>query len=226
MVRLVFALAGLAAVLTPATGAAQGKAQAAREVAEYLTAKFGRGAAAEGVEALGARLSGLVGRHGDDVLLAVRNTGPRGLELIAGAGEHTPAVVKLLARHGDDAVWVVSRPKSLAVFVKYGDDAGRALVRHGSLAESLVGSHGLPAAAALNAVSARQARRLVMMAEDGLLADAPGVFKAVAKSGDAAVDFLFRHRTRWRDAAILAVVLADVDDYLAGRRVLPPEPGR
>ena len=85
------------------------KSAAAREVAEYVVKKFGKEAGEEGVELLAKKIETLAVRHGDEVFEAVRKVGPRAIRYAEEAGENGPRAIGLMARFGDDAVWVRGR---------------------------------------------------------------------------------------------------------------------
>ena len=210
------ALFGLA---IPSISVAQGKAALAREAAEYVMTKFGKDAAEVGVETLTRKIETLAIKHGDDVFLAVRKVGPRTLRIVEEAGEHGLESVKLMARYGDDAVWVVAKKNRLAIFVKYGDDAAESMMKHGEIAEPLLVSFGKPAAGAMKAVNSQNARRLAMMADDGQLAkigQTSELLEVVAKYGDRAADFVWRNKGALTVAAALTAFLANPESFLDG----------
>jgi hypothetical protein len=79
---------------------AQGKVKAAKELAEFLIAKFGSKAGAN-VPALAGRIEGIAVKYGDDALAAVRKGGPSACHLIESAGANGAKAVKVLATHGE-----------------------------------------------------------------------------------------------------------------------------
>lgn len=195
------------------------KSKAAREAAEYVFRKFGKEGGEEGVRSLTRRLEALVTRHGDDALVAVRKSGPVALHLAEEAGPHAGPVVKLLARHGDDAVWVVSHPRRLRLFVEYGDSAAEAMMRHRGVAEPLIEAFELPAVRALNSVSSKNGRRLTTMLEDGeltKLSQPRAVLDVIGRYGDRAMEFVWKHKGALATAAVLAAFLADPEPFLEG----------
>lgn len=219
MLHRVIILAACFAVASPGVSLAQGKAALAREAAEYVIRKFGKEAAEVGVETLTQKLETLAVKHGDDVFLAVRKVGPRTIRIIEEAGEHGLESVKLMARYGDDAVWVVAKKNRMAIFVKYGDDAAETMMKHGEIAEPLLSSFGKPAAGALKSVSSQNARRLAMLADDGQLAkigQTPELLEVVAKYGDRAADFIWQNKGALTVAAALAAFLANPEPFLDG----------
>lgn len=218
-VHRVIILAACFVVASPGVSLAQGKAALAREAAEYVMRKFGKEAAEVGVETLTQKLETLAVKHGDDVFLAVRKVGPRTIRIIEEAGEHGLESVKLMARYGDDAVWVVAKKNRMAIFVKYGDDAAETMMKHGEIAEPLLSSFGKPAAGALKSVSSQNARRLAMLADDGQLAkigQTPELLEVVAKYGDRAADFIWQNKGALTVAAALAAFLANPEPFLDG----------
>jgi hypothetical protein len=216
--RVVF-LAALVAFALPNICHAQGKAALAREAAEYVMRKFGKEAAEVGVETLTRKIETLAIKYGDDVFLAVRKVGPRTLRIVEEAGEHGLASVKLMARFGDEAVWVVANKNRLAIFVKYGDNAAESMMKHGEIAEPLLVSLGKPAAGAMKAVNSQNARRLAMMADEGQLAKigrTSELLEVVAKYGDRAADFVWRNKGALTVAAALTAFLANPEPFLDG----------
>ena len=203
---------------------AQAKGKAVREVAEYLIRKFGKETAGETVESLTRRLERLVVRHGDDVLEAVEKGGFRALSALEKTAERSPQLVKLLIRYGDEAVWIVERPKSTAIFLKYGDDAARALIKHGEIAEPVIEQLGQPAAKTLANLSHQQARRLAIMANNGDLAKigrTRELLDVVTKYpgptwADTVMDFIWRHKGALAVSAALAAFIADPEPFING----------
>src|SRR4051794_33301198 len=102
---------------------AQSKAKLAREAVEFVAHKFGREAVVEGVTTLTRKVEVLAIKHGDEAFLAVRKVGPRTLLIVEEAGEHGLQSVKLMAKYGDDAIWIASKPNRMTIFVNLGDDA-------------------------------------------------------------------------------------------------------
>jgi hypothetical protein len=198
---------------------AQGKATLARETAEYLIRKFGKEAAGEGVETLSRKIEVLAIKNGDDAIRATRRIGPRVFHIVEEAGEHGVETVKLMAKYGDDAIWVVTKRNRMAVFLKYGDNAAESMMKHGEIAEPLIESFGKPAAGALTAVSTQSGRRLAMMSADGQLAKigrTPELLDVIFKHGDRAMDFIWRNKGSLAVAAALTAFLANPEPFLDG----------
>jgi hypothetical protein len=197
----------------------QGRATLARQAAEFILQRFGKEAVAQGVESLTRQIHSLALRYGDDVFLAVRKVGPRSLKIIGEAGEHGAHAVRLMARHGDQAVWVIAKPNRMALFVRLGDEAAESMIKHGEIVEVLLATSGKNAALALKAIDTRNGRRLVMLIEDGLLtktAQPEKFFDLVAKYGNRAVEFVWQNRKLLQTAAILSSFLANPLPYLEG----------
>jgi hypothetical protein len=191
--------------------------KAAGELAELIMKKFGKEVAEEGVEKLTGRLLSAAARHGDDVLVAVRKIGPKAINLADDAGENAPRVLRLLSSHGDDAARVLSHPQGMALFGRFGDDAVEVLIKHRGVGEGLLEGLGQPAIKALGAVSPQAGRRMAMMtnemAASGRAAEMMGV---IAKHGDTAMDFIWRHKAVLAGGAALTAFLANPEPYLNG----------
>lgn len=209
----------VAATFSALPAFAQGRAAAAREVVEYLMRKFGKEAAEEGVETLTRKVETLILRHGDDAAKALRKVGPRVLRLVDDAGVHAPDAIRLMARYGDEAVWVVADKKRMAIFLKYGDDAAEAMMKHGAVIEPLLDSVGKPAAVALKPLSGQNARRLAMLSNDGDLARigrTEELLEVIGRYGDKAADFVWRHKGSLAVGAVLTAFLADPEPFING----------
>lgn len=218
MYRVVAVAISLAA-LQPAWCSAGVTSKAAKEAAEFVLRKFGKEAEEQGLQTLTRRIETLGLKYGDDAVAAVKKVGPRALNYIDEAGETGLQSAKLLARYGDDAVWIVRKPNRLAMFSKYGDDAARAMMKQGQIAEPLITSLGKPAATALKNVSARNARRLAMMAEDGTLAGigrTEALLTVVGKYGDRAMAFVWRNKGALAVAGALTAFLANPEPFIDG----------
>lgn len=211
----------LAAILTlamlPAAGRADIFSKGATEAVEYLLKKFGKEVAEEGVERLTTKIAAAASRHGDDVIAAVRKIGPRALTLADEAGENAPRAMRLVSRYGDDAARVLSQPKGMAIFTRYGDDAAEVLIKHKGIAEPLVESLGEPAVKALGNLGARNGRRLAMMTKDLTTGgQAAALLEVIARHGDPAMEFLWRHKGVLAGGAMLAAFIANPEPYLSG----------
>ena len=197
------------------------KAKAAQELAEYVLERFGREAAKDGPQALARRIEQSALRHGDDVFKVVRELGPRGLRLIEEAGGLSNPVASLLARYGEPgAVWVVSRPRGMAIFLRHGEEAARVLVKHQGIAEPLVDQLGVPAVSALQAVGTRNARKLGMTAERELaqIGRTPELLQVIGSYGDRAMDFVWKQKASLATAAVLAAFLANPEPFITGAK--------
>jgi hypothetical protein len=216
---------GAIALANPASAGV--KSLAAREAAEYLLAKFGKEAAKEGTATLTRKIEFLVARHGHEALLAVKKVGPRAFRLVEQAGAHSPAAVKLMARFGNEAVCMISRPKAMALFVKYGDEAAAVLLKHTEVVEPVIEAYAAPAVRALQAVKPRNGRRMAMMMQNGRLKKigrTAALLEVVAKDGDRALDFIWQHQEALAITTHLTAFLIAPERYLDGRVDLAKSP--
>ena len=216
------AVVGLTGVAAPA--AAGGKAKAAQEVAEQVLRTFGREAAKDGAEALARRIETAAVAHGDEVFQAVRLVGPRGLHLIENAGARSKEVARLLATHGEHgAVFVASKPRAMQLVLRHGEEAATALVKTRGVAAPVIEQFGHPAVRAVNAVGAQNGRRLAMLADSGELAKiarSEELLDVIARYGDPACDFVWRHKGALAVTAVAAAFLADPRPFIDGTKDL------
>lgn len=209
----------LVALGPPAACYAGVTSKAAQEAAEFVLRKFGKEAEEQGLRKLTTKVESLSLRYGDDAVTAVKKVGPRTFRYVDEAGENGLQSVQLLARYGDEAVWVVSKPNRLALCAKYGDDAAEAMMRQGKIAEPLIASVGKPAATVLKTVSRQNGRRLAMMGEDGTLAAigrTDELLRVIGKYGDRGMDFVWRNKGALVVATMLTAFLANPEPFIDG----------
>lgn len=200
------------------------KGSAAREAAEFIIKKFGKEAAGETVETMTQKVVQVSTRYGDDGVTAIRKVGPRAFDIVSEAGEHSAGVVKLMAKHGDEAVWVVSKPKGMAIFVKYGDDGAEAMMKHKGIATPFIESTGESGVRALNAVGPSQGRRLVNLVDDGVIV--PGqqsgdLLDVVGRHGDRAAEFIWKNKGALAVGSVLTAFLVNPEPFIEGVMTLP-----
>jgi len=203
---------------------AQGKAAIAREAAEFVMKKFSKEAAAESVETMTQKIEGAMVKYGEDGLAAIRNVGPRAIQLADEAGEAGAASVKLMAKYGDDSLWLVGKQSRMGIVAAHGDDAATALIRQGEIAEPLIKSMGAPAAKALANVSTQNGRRIAMMVDEGQIAKAGSrsedMMNVIAKFGDRGMEFIWKNKAALAVGATLTAFLADPAPFIDGTREL------
>jgi hypothetical protein len=200
---------------------------AIRETTEVVIRKFGKEVAGESTEAVSKRIAEVGAKFGAEGLEAMGKVGPRAFgKITIEAGEYASQAVKLTAKYGDEAVWVISKPRGLAVFVKHGEEAATAVMKHPGVAEGAVERLGIPAARALNSVSGAEARRLGMMIEDGAIKTgerSAGLLDVVAKYGDKAMEFIWKNKGALAVAAGLTAFLHDPEPFIQGTKDLVVE---
>jgi len=193
---------------------------AIRETTELITRNFGKEVAAESAEALGKQVTEVGAKYGEEGLAALGKAGPRTFaKLTIEAGEHSSGAVKLMAKYGNEAVWVISRPKGMAIFIKYGEQGATAIMKHPGVAENAVDKLGVSAARALNAISTPQARRLGIMVEDGAIqagGKSAELLEVVTKYGDRAMEFIWKNKGALAVATTLAAFLNDPEPFING----------
>ncbi len=206
-------------IVAPGVAQAGVSSKAVQETAEFVFRKGGKEAAELGMETLTRKIETLAVKYGDDALVAVKKVGPKTFRIVEEAGENGLKSVKLLARYGDDAIWVVAKKNRMAIFIKYGDDGAEAMMKHGENAECLINSLGKPATLALKDISTQNGRRLGIMAEDATLAKigkTDELLAVIAKYGDGAMDFIWKNKGALTVAATLTAFLANPQPFIDG----------
>ncbi len=192
---------------------------ALKETVETVLRKYGKEVAEQGLETVSQKIEAIAIKYGDDGLQAVQRVGPRALRLVDDAGEQGLQAIRLLSRYGDDAAWVLAKPRRLSIAAKYGDDAAEALIKQGEIAEPLIESLGSSAAKALKIVTPQNGRRLAMLADDGTLQQigrSDELLAVVSKYGDAGMEFIWKNKRGLAITAALAAFLADPQPFIDG----------
>jgi len=197
---------------------------AIREAAEYIVKKFGKGAGGQTVEEVTDATTRAITKYGDDALPILKKTGHAGFSALEQAGNKAPDIIKLYARKGDEAIWIISQPKKLSIFLKHGDSAADALLKHPGIADSLITKYGDDAAGALNNLSRASAQKLNRIADEGILdatKQSPELLSVVRKYGDEAMDFIWKNKGALTVASVLGTFLHDPGRFIGGEERLP-----
>ncbi len=193
--------------------------KAMQEALEFASKKFGKEVAAEGAARLSVRMVRLAEKHGDAIVAAVlKKVGPRAGRVVSDAGEHGGLALRLLAKHGDDALPLVARTTALNTVARYGDNAASALLKHGAVGEKVVEEFATKGVDALLKVTPRNGRRLAMLAADGQLK--PELLTVITQYGDRACDFIWKNKGALTVGATLATFVANPSEFLDGTQKL------
>ncbi|MBY0589143.1 hypothetical protein K2X85_18365 [bacterium] len=189
------------------------------EAIEFASRKFVKEAAEEGVQTLTSKITQLAAKHGDDLVAsALKKVGPRVAKITADAGEHGGVALRLLAQHGDKAVGITLKKGSLATIERFGDNAATAILKHGSVGESVIGQFGREGVEALARVTPQNGRRIAMLAGDGVMK--PELLEVIVKYGDEASNFIWRNKGALAVGSTLATFLAAPEEFLHGTQQL------
>ena len=203
---------------------AQGKAAMARELVEFVTRRFSKEVAEEGSEVLTRKVESLLVKYGDEVAEAVRKVGPRSIQLLdEAAAEGAQQSARLLAKHGDDAIWVVGNQSRRSIASKLGDDAAEAMIKHGEIAEPFLEMAGKSGASALCNVSTKSGRQMKMMLDEGALVKigrTSELMSVVGKYGDNAMEFIWKNKGALLVGTALAAFLSDPEPFINGTKDL------
>ena len=203
---------------------AQGKAAMARELVEFVTRRFSKEVAEEGSEVLTRKVESLLVKYGDEVAEAVRKVGPRSIQLLdEAAAEGAQQSARLLAKHGDDAIWVVGNQSRRSIASKLGDDAAEAMIKHGEIAEPVLEMAGKSGASALRNVSTKSGRQMKMMLDEGAfvkIGRTSELMSVVGKYGDNAMEFIWKNKGALLVGTALAAFLSNPEPFINGTKDL------
>ena len=194
-----------------------------RLAADETARVLGRQAERSAVTTLSQRIARLAAEHGAETLAAVRRVGPEGVEVIERASCRGGLVSRLLATYGSEAIAIAREPALLDLVARHGEDAALALVHHPGLARTVIEATGTPGARALAGLSTQNARRLAMLAEDGTLirmGRQSELLSTIERHGDRALDFVRRNKGALAVGTLLTAFLKDPEPFLSGARAL------
>jgi hypothetical protein len=193
--------------------------KALREAMQYVGKKFSREVAEEGAERVSVRLTRLATTHGEEaVSKAFRKVGPRAGRLVEQAGDQGGIAVRLLAKHGNEAIPLIGRTTALSAVARYGDDAAVALMKHGTVGEQLVGRFAKDGVEVLAKVTPQSGRRLAMLAAQGQLK--PELMQVIKRFGDPACEFVWRNKGALAVGATLTAFVTQPGPFLDGTQKL------
>lgn len=220
-------LVALAVLAVPGTLLAEGKITLAKnavtETVEYAMKKFGfKGLSGPLVQ----KTEALVAKYGDDVLTVTKKMGPEALETMEKLGPDAAKYIKLVMKNEKEAIYIISSPKRLRIFINHGDDALTAMTKHRGVMEEAIEKFGTPMAKASLKVDKGGAIKLAKMAESGELektGKAKELLDLIGKYGQKCMDFIWANKGSLMVASTLAAFLHDPQPFIDGIRRIPEE---
>jgi hypothetical protein len=135
------------------------------------------------------------------------------------AAARTPNLIRLQELMGEQALWVTSDARRLALFTKFGESAALAMYRHPGIAEDLIEKFGNDAIAILQQCSKQNAQRFAMLSDDGLLAASVRsgeLLQVLRRFGDPALEFVWKNKGALAVSSVLATFLMNPPAYISG----------
>ncbi len=215
-----FAVAAVLLTGVPGTASA-GVGTLARELAEQLirvTSKVGR----KTVDDLAHRIQRVLTRHGEDAADAIRKGGIEALEVLEKGGPHAPTRARILGRYGKRAMGIARDTRALKLIAHHGDELADLYLKHGrAVVTPLVTRYGDDGVRVLASLSPKQARRWAIMHRTGhwdkipkTQQQAKQLLEILAKYGDRAMDFIWRHKGALAVTATLVAFLRNPELYI------------
>jgi hypothetical protein len=142
--------------------------------------------------------------------------------------------VKLMERNSGrpGTAWVIRKPDGMAIFLKYGDDAGNAMCKQGVSVGKLIEKYDRPgvsarAAKALNAIEpeSRQVSNMMMLSKEKFFeksGKADELLETIAKYGDRGAKFIWENKGALAVGTVLVAFLGDPKVFIDGIEKLPP----
>ena len=143
------------------------------------------------------------------------------------AGDHAPKIMRLYNSRGDEAMWIIRQSERRALFIKHGEPAADAMLKHPHLAESVLQRYGDSGASALNRLSRGGAQKLGMADDSGLFTATPRsreLLHVIRAYGDEAMDFIWENKGALTVAAMLTKFLSDPEAFIKGFKSLVIDP--
>lgn len=187
---------------------------------EVVARQFGRQVADEGSEAVASRIRRLADKYGDDALLAAKKAGPTALRVAEESGDDAAKVVRLFATHGDDAMRVASDQARRTLFIKIGDDAAIAMIKHPGIGEDIIVQLGKNGAKAISKVGGAEANHLARLTNEGFFKETgrEKLLDTIERYGDRAMAFIWRNKGPLATTTGLAAFIKDPQPFIDGAK--------
>lgn len=166
-------------------------------------------------------LARIVSKCGDEALDVIDKHGVAAFRVVKSAGDDAPYVVKAIRNYGDEAIRVAQTPAGRSVLREGKSATIRAVAKHGDDVIPLIRHYGDDCAKAFAELSPANGRRFIQLVDEGVLpAGHVEQLMPVMSKGDAAMDFIWRHRKLLASAAALTVFLSNPEPYISGMKDL------
>ena len=195
--------------------------RAGREAAEQV----GRRASTRTLTRLTAEspeaVARLTARYGDNGLRVVSQHGrPAMRALLEASDDAGPVVLRMIQRHGDDAVRMAQSPAGRRILATESDTMMRAMFKTRDLGYPVLRQHGTRGARAIDALSPAQSRQLIRLHREGRFTAAQfdELCSVIARYGDAAMRFIWKHKGALTVGTVLTAFLKDPEPFIGGAK--------
>ncbi|HMO50087.1 MAG TPA: hypothetical protein PKE26_05140 [Kiritimatiellia bacterium] len=173
----------------------------------------------ESPEAVGKVIS----RYGDDGIHVVdRFGGPAMKVLLENPDDVGRSAMRMMTKHGDEAVKMAQNPAGLRIMVKESDEMFKAMAKTRHQAYPVLAQHGELGAKALNNLTPARQRELIRLHQERRFseADFDKLLKVVGNYGNKGMDFIWRNKGALVVAGGLTAFVANPEPFIEGIRKL------
>lgn len=192
-----------------------------RETVEYCARKFGIELGQEAGKQFSKKSARFVGRYGDEGVIALKNIGPKVIDLTV---RHGKDVVRICAAHSDDAAryLVKNIDDALPIWRKFGNEGTEIMVRHPGLAKPLLDTFGKKGIAVAKKLSTENLEKfLALTSKVGAKSGKETLLKKTLLYGDEILEFLWRHKWTIISGVTVYELVKDYEDGFETTEISP-----
>jgi hypothetical protein len=185
-----------------------------RETVECCAKKFGIELGQVAGKQFSKSAARFIARYGDDGATALKNIGPRAIDL---TGRHGKDVVRICAAHSDDAAryLVTNIDDALPIWRTFGKEGTDIMVKHPGLAKPLLDTFGKKGITIGKKLSTESLEKfLVLTSKVGEKDAKETLLEKALLYGDEILEFLWRHKWKIISGVAVYEFIKDYEDGL------------
>lgn len=198
-------------------------ARAAREMMDAAVQRSSSRAFSRLVRESPDQVLAIARRYGDDGLVAVSRHGRPAMRVLLNSSDEAAApVLRMIQRHGDDAVRMGQSPQGLRILATENDTMFRVMHQTRGQAYPLLDRYGPRGADVLSRLSASESRQLIQLQRGRHFSDSQfrQILDVVGEYGDRALRFIWEHKGTLALASVFVAFVADPQPFIDGTKDL------